>query len=103
MNIFDFLYDCNGFQWDEYNSQKIWIKHKVTPLECEQTFFNRPFIVADDVIHSQVEKRFYALGKTDINKKLFIVFTIRKKLIRVILARKMSVKEKRSYDEYEKK
>jgi hypothetical protein len=36
-----------GFQWDEGNIDKDWIKHKVTHLECEQPFFNEPFLVGN--------------------------------------------------------
>jgi len=101
-DIYTILHDCTGFEWDQHNARKNWQKHKITPSECEQIFFNQPLIVADDQEHSQTENRFYALGKTDADKKLFIVFTIRNKLIRVISARRMNAKEKRSYDEYEK-
>ena len=38
---------CTGFQWDEGNSAKISERHKVSPSECEESFFNIPLIVAD--------------------------------------------------------
>ena len=103
MNNYNILQKCTGFEWDQYNSQKNWEKHKVTPAECEQVFFNQPIIIIEDIKHSQSEKRFYALGKTDLRRKLFIVFTIRNNLIRVISARNMNKKEKRSYEKYEEK
>jgi len=103
MNNYNILQKCTGFEWDQYNSQKNWEKHKVTPAECEQAFFNRPIVIIEDVKHSQSEKRFYALGKTDLRRKLFIVFTIRNNLIRVISARNMNRKEKRSYEKHEEK
>ena len=62
-------------------------------------FFNQPLIISNDVKHSQTEERFYALGRTDF-KELFIAFTIRKKLIRIISARQMSHKERRIYEEF---
>ncbi|MBN1494074.1 MAG: BrnT family toxin [Candidatus Omnitrophica bacterium] len=101
-NIYLILHQCSGFEWDKHNTRKNWEKHKITPYEAEQIFFNQPLIVADDEEHSQTERRFYALGRTDLNKKLFVVFTIRNKVIRVISARKMSEKEKRSYESNEK-
>lgn len=91
------LAECEGFEWDAGNSNKNWIKHKVTIVECEQVFFNEPLLVYDDDKHSQSEKRYYALGKTNVYRKLLVVFTVRNKLIRVISARNMSVKEKRVY------
>ena len=95
--IQDILSACAGFDWDEGNSKKNWIKHKVTPAECEQIFFNQPLLIKDDVQHSETEKRFLALGQTDKNRSLFIAFTLRIDLIRVISARDMSRKEREAY------
>ena len=89
--------NCTGFQWDSGNSDKNWIKHKVTRFECEQVFFNQPLILKEDIKHSTEENRYYVLGKTDNSRKLFIVFTIRKNLIRIISARDMTKTEKRIY------
>ena len=91
------LHDCLGFEWDKGNIDKNWIKHKVSFSECEQIFFNRPLLIQDDILHSESEERYYALGKTDINRFLFVVFTIRNNIIRVISTRDMSRKERRMY------
>ena len=99
----DFLESCEGFDWDEANSDKNWLKHKVSKIECEQVFFNIPLIIADDEKHSGSERRWFLLGRTDMNRKLFVVFTLRKYLIRVISARNMSKKERELYDEKSKK
>jgi uncharacterized DUF497 family protein len=98
MEIIDNLNECTGFQWDEANVTKIWEKHKVTPAECEQIFFNMPMVAAEDTRHSQRELLFYTLGQTDLGRRLFAVFTIRNKLIRVISARDMSRKERKEYE-----
>jgi len=92
------LYNCIGFDWDEGNTSKNWLKHKVTPSECEQVFFNQPLVVLDDPKHSKNETRYYALGQTDLKRTLFIVFTVRNNMIRVISARNMSRKERRAYN-----
>ena len=91
------LSQCEGFEWDDGNINKNWLKHKVSPAECEQIFFNRPLVIQDDIIHSEAEKRFYALGRTDSKRKLFIAFTVRNKRIHVISARDMSRKEREVY------
>jgi len=88
---------CLGFSWDEGNIDKNWLKHKVSPAECEQVFFNRPLVIQDNIMHSRTEKRFYALGQTDSRRNLFIAFTVRNDLIRVISARDMSRKEREVY------
>ena len=93
----DRLADCEGFQWDDGNAQKIWSKHLVTTRECEEIFFAEPLIVAADEGHSLGEERGYALGRTDAGRLLFAAFTIRGRLIRVISARDMSRKERRTY------
>lgn len=95
------LLASSGFDWDEGNSEKNWVKHHVTRSECEQVFFNLPFVVADDQEHSLVEERYYALGQTDRGRKLFVVFTIRGALIRVISTRNMNRAEGGIYDERE--
>lgn len=91
------LAECEGFQWDAGNSGKIWEKHRVTLTECEELFFNRPLVVGEDEKHSDVEERLYALGQTDAGRPLFLAFSIRDRLIRVISARDMSRKERSIY------
>ena len=88
----------HGFDWDEGNIDKNWLKHRVRSAECEQIFFNLPLVIQDDVIHSETEKRFYALGRTDSKRALFIAFTIRNNLVRVISARDMSSREREVYN-----
>ena len=92
------LQECEGFDWDNGNQKKSWEKHNVSIPECEQVFFNIPLLLFDDIKHSDMERRLYVLGKTDLERELFIAFTIRKKLIRVISARDMSKKEREFYE-----
>jgi len=87
--------DCSGFDWDEDNILKNWEKHGVAASECEQIFFNLPLITSPDEKHSKKEPQFYALGHTDAGRALFIVFTIRKNLVRIISARDMNRKERK--------
>jgi len=95
------LTECVGFDWDAGNSGKNWTKHRVSDSECEEVFFNNPLVVRKDVEHSEEEPRSYALGQTDRSRTLFVVFTVRGKLIRVISARDMTRKERRIYQTYE--
>lgn len=96
------LATLEGFQWDAGNSDKNWRGHRVSQLECEQVFFNRPLVSAD-LKHSNTERRFFALGQTDAARELVVVFTTRGKLIRVISARPMSRRERREYARAKKK
>ncbi len=86
-----------GFQWDEANTDKSWRRHAVEWTECEQVFFNQPLIVVPDQQHSAAEPRSYALGQTSAGRYLFVVFTLRGNLIRVISARPMSWRERKAY------
>jgi uncharacterized protein len=97
MDQWDLLEKTIGFDWDEGNTEKNWVRHGVSPSECEQVFFNLSMIVFDDARHSQSESRYYALGQTNAGRGLFVVFTIRRSLIRVISARDMNKKERKAY------
>lgn len=93
------LEDWEGFDWDEGNLLKNWHIHRVSASECEQVFFNQPLLTGSDEAHSKEEMRHYALGVTDAGRRLFVVFTVRQRLIRVISARDMSRQERKVYDE----
>lgn len=91
--------DVTGFQWDAGNADKNWLRHKVSQPECEQVFFNEPLVVRQDWQHSWHEDRHLALGRTDSGRLLFVVFVFRGELIRVISARDMTPRERRSYEQ----
>lgn len=97
VEIIERLRQCIGFEWDEGNAEKNWLLHRVTRGETEQLFFNQPLLVAGDALHSATEERYYALGTTNRKRLLFVVFTIRGDLIRVISARDMTKKERERY------
>lgn len=86
------------FDWDEGNSEKSWERHGVRQSECEEVFGGRPLLVSDDLAHSESEPRHLALGRTRAERRLFVVFTMRAEGIRVISARDMNRKERRTYD-----
>jgi len=95
----DILNDITGFDWDEGNIQKNWLKHEVSTGECEEVFFNLPLLLHPDPKHSQAEVRYYVLGQTNAGRRLFIAFTLRGTKIRVISARDMSRKERAVYEQ----
>ena len=97
MDVLKTITSCVGFEWDEGNLFKNWETHGISAPESEQIFFNKPLITGSDEKHSQKEACFYALGQTDTGRLLFVVFTVRNSLIRVISARDMSREERRVY------
>ncbi len=95
---FEIISDCVGFEWDSGNIDKNWKKHRVNWQECEEVFFNRPIVVSSYERRLNLEPRGYVLGQTNAGRKLFLVYTIRDRRIRIISARSMSRKERKIYD-----
>ncbi len=91
---------ANGFEWDKGNRAKC-EKHGLSVATIED-LFARPLAVLPDEAHSQREERFRAIGHTDKGRRVFIVFTFRRKgddvLIRPISARYMHKKEVDAYE-----
>ena len=98
MSLLDeFFESLEGFQWDEGNSEKTWVRHEVSQAECEQLFLNRPIVVTFGEDHSKLEQRFATLGYADSGRSLTVVFTVRGSLLRVISGRSMSRRERGIY------
>ncbi|MBI4036186.1 BrnT family toxin [Candidatus Daviesbacteria bacterium] len=56
-------------------------------------------VIYKDVFHSKDEERFIILGKTKKGRLLYIVFTYRRKKIRIISVRDINKKEVLNYEE----
>jgi len=98
----EYFAGLDGFDWDAGNSDKNWRRPAVRRGEAEQSLLNRPVLVWADIEHSGEEPRFIALGHTDANRWLLVVFTIRGTRIRVVSARPMSKSERKIYDQAQK-
>lgn len=86
------------FDWNKNNVNKNWEKHRVDYRECEEIFLKGQLKILYDIKHSQKEKRYIAFGQTNKDRRLYIVFTIRNKNIRVISARDQSRRERNFYE-----
>jgi uncharacterized DUF497 family protein len=90
-----------GFDWDHGNRSKCQ-EHGVSQTAIE-SMFRGSIAVLPDPIHSSSEERFKAIGKSDEDRWILIVFTVRtrrgERLVRPISARYMHKKE---VDHYEK-
>lgn len=95
----DSVAGLDGFEWDEGNSAKNWLRHEVRQPEAEQALLNTPVVVNVTSKHGASEARFIALGQTDVGRLLTVVFTIRGTRVRVISARAMSKPERKIYGE----
>ena len=89
-----------GFDWDKGNAEKNEESHGVVISECEQVFFNQPNFGGEDQKHSQDEERHFIYGRTNADRLLFVVYTLRNEKVRVISARDMNKKERSAF--YEK-
>jgi uncharacterized DUF497 family protein len=98
MNLKERLVSLEGFDWDRGNRAKNRFKHGVEPAEAEEAFFSQPLVVQIDPGHSGGEERFQLLGRSVSGRRLFVSFTIRGKLVRVISARDQSRQERRIYE-----
>ncbi len=87
-----------SFGWDKGNIDKNYKRHGVRTKEAEEIFVSDELYVLPDIRHSLKEKRLIALGKTQKGKHLFVVFTIRRNVIRIISARRMHKKEVLKYE-----
>jgi len=90
------------FDWDKGNIDKSYEKHGISLKETEEIFVSEELFVLPDKKHSQSEKRHIALGKTQEGKRLFVIFALRGKKIRIISARKMHKKEVEKYEKAKK-
>lgn len=88
------------FDWDQWNLQKNELKHGVSRLEAESSFFDSQYCLFKDLKHStEREQRFILFGKSSENRVLMIGFTKREQKVRIITARTASKKERSIYEE----
>lgn len=70
----------SDFEWDEDKNKENQIKHGVSFEEAQQAFFDPHLRLVRDADHSQIEERWYCLGKVTVyrdNKPLVGVLTVR--------------------------
>ncbi|MEK9200467.1 MAG: BrnT family toxin [Patescibacteria group bacterium] len=91
--------DIQGFEWDQGNSVKNLKKHGISTIETEEIFLDEHLKVEIDIKHSESEQRYIAFGKTQKERVLFVVFTMRQGKIRIVSSRIANQKEKLKYDQ----
>ena len=89
-------------EWDDGNREKC-CKHGVSIEEIEEVLTGHQAHIIGDEKHSELEERYIAVGKTDAERYLFVVFTYRSEkgavFIRPLSARYMHAKEIAQYDQ----
>jgi uncharacterized protein len=90
----------DGFDWDRGNRAKCQ-KHGLS-IALIESLFAHPLAILPSQAESREENRFCAVGQSGNSRKVFLVFTLRRKgdkqLIRPISARYMHKKEIESYE-----
>ena len=95
----------DGFDWDRGNRAKCQ-RHGLS-IALIESLFARPLAIIPGAADSREESRFCAVGQTGDGRRVFLVFTLRRKgdkhggdkqLIRPISARYMHKKEIESYE-----
>lgn len=93
----EFFRDFLEFEWDSGNREKNFLKHRVATTECEEVFFDPHKRILKEVLYVGIagqERRYILIGRTKERRPLYLVFTLRKKRIRVISARDLNRKER---------
>lgn len=86
-----------GFQWNDGNSSKSHVKHGIECVEAESVFVAADLRILVDERHSRNEQRFHAFATSVLNRPLSVTFTIRGNFLRVISARPMNQRERKTY------
>jgi hypothetical protein len=64
----------SDFEWDEAKNLENQDKHGVSFYEAQYAFFDSKRVIAEDLVHSQNEKRYFCFGY---NKEKTGVLTVR--------------------------
>lgn len=87
-----------AFEWDNGKAQANVVKHGVT-FEMARAVFADPFAIEwEDDRADAAELRFAVLGRVD-DRLLFVAFTMRGEITRIISARRATSVERRRYHE----
>ena len=94
------------FQWDTGNESHIISEYPLrgnTIQEIESLFTDSAFAPLPDRIDDQGEQRYKAIARSNLNRILYVAFTIRNDQIRPISCRPASRKERERYAQISQK
>lgn len=83
------------FQWDEANIEHI-AEHGIEPEEAEQAF-DDPDRVPARVYRTPTERRRTIIGASETGRILYVVYTMRQGMIRIVSAREAEERFRRQY------
>ena len=71
-----------SFEWDEKKNKENQKKHDISFELAQYAFADPDRVIAEDLDHSDKEKRYYCFGKVD-GVIITVRFTYRKRIIRI--------------------
>ncbi len=87
----------NQFDWDQWNSQKSYLKHGITNREAESAYNDPHAKTTEDTKHSFEEERYICIGKSEFGRIIVSAFTYRDAKTRIISSRLAGKKERETY------
>jgi len=87
------------FEWDPEKAKRNLAKHGVSFHDAATVFGERLAMTYFDPDHSQDEDRFLTFGHSAFGQLLVVSHTDRENRVRIISARRMTRRERRSYEE----
>jgi uncharacterized DUF497 family protein len=87
------------FEWDESKAIENFRKHGVSFDEAKTVLLDPLSMTIPDPDHSNDEDRFIDIGRSIDDQILVVVYTERRKTIRLISCRKATSSERKSYEE----
>lgn len=91
------MFDIEGFEWDSNKAIINLSKHGVSFDEAATVFYDDFALLMSDPDHSFNEERFLLLGLSEKNRTLVVVHCERDQNIRIISARRATLRETKQY------
>lgn len=79
----DIIMDKIYFEWDPDKDESNTDKHGVSFYDAQEAFLDPNRIIAEDIEHSKIEKRYFCFGKVN-NGIMTVRFSYRGNIIRII-------------------
>jgi uncharacterized DUF497 family protein len=88
-----------GFKWNHDKAKLNLRLHRVSFEEAETVFDDPHGVIISDEDHSEDETREVLIGYSSKNRLLFVSFTVRAEMVRIISARLATLREIEEYEE----
>ena len=88
-----------NFDWDEDKATINLSKHGIAFSEAKTVFDDSFYVDFYDPDHSEYEQRYLIIGHSERGRLLIVSYTERRNSIRLISAREVTKRERKSYEE----